>query len=52
MEFLSIVVKECPVINSITIEAKKKIRESVLERLQSKEKDLSLKTFSMKILKS
>ncbi len=42
---LSIVVKEYPVINSITIEGeeKKKVRESVLERLQSKEKGSFIK---------
>ena len=41
---LSIVVKEYPVINSITIEGEeKKVRESVLERLQSKEKGSFIK---------
>ena len=43
---LSILVKEYPVISSITIkgEEKKKVRESVLERLQSKEKGTFIKS--------
>ena len=49
---LSIVVKEYPVINSITIEGeeKKKVRESVLERLQSKEKGSFIKNILTKQL--